>query len=168
MNTVKIALLFVFVATSQITAVNPHDDFFAAVKEGNKNRVKVLLAEGADVNWVDRHGRTVLHWAALLGNEKVAKHLLKRKANPNAQDNKGWTPLHWAAYECDIDMAELLVRYGAKSGKSDNEGNKPHYIANQSKCSLELQTFLLARRAEDGTVSAIGKVWNWMWGKGNE
>lgn len=62
-----------------------------------KDELKTLLASGFDVNSKDRHGRTALHLAAMLGQSELLSYLLSRGADVNARDGLGRTPLMLAA-----------------------------------------------------------------------
>lgn len=59
--------------------------------------VEILVQHGADVNAVDRHGVTALHYAAGEGRLEVVKALVRAGADPYAGD-----PLRGSA----IDVAE--------------------------------------------------------------
>jgi ankyrin repeat protein len=82
-----IFLLSVFAAAEPI-----HD----AAKEGDLAKVKILIAEGSDVNVRDENGLTPLHFAAYRGYKDVTELLVLNGANVNAADKTGTTPLQWA------------------------------------------------------------------------
>lgn len=52
---------------------------------------------GADLEVVDYHGWTALHYAAFMGHMNLVATLLELGANPSARDAKGRTPLHVTA-----------------------------------------------------------------------
>ncbi len=53
-----------------------------AVKKGNVDIIKVLIAHRVDVNLKDGSGNTALYYAALKGNKDAAKLLLENGARP--------------------------------------------------------------------------------------
>ena len=69
---------------------------FLAVKQGDKEMVELLLAQGADVNAPATGGYTPLHVAAQNGQEEIIVLLLKNKADINAVTNDGQSPLELA------------------------------------------------------------------------
>ena len=67
-----------------------------AAERGHAEVVKVLLANGAEVNIRNDHGyETPLHKAASSGRAEVVKELLAAGGDVNARDDEGKTPLHW-------------------------------------------------------------------------
>lgn len=76
---------------------------------GHKDVVRLLLANGADVNAKDEDGLTPLHLASFGGSKDVAELLLTNKADVDARDKLGQTPLHWAALFAQRDVAQLLL-----------------------------------------------------------
>jgi len=67
-----------------------------AVKMGNQEIVKLLLAGGAMIDLRDAKGRTPLMVAVRNGNLSMTQLLLHARANPNAYDNEVKTPLEMA------------------------------------------------------------------------
>ncbi|XP_069752421.1 uncharacterized protein [Narcine bancroftii] len=73
-----------------------------------------ILEHGADVNFSDKEGHTVLHEVARNWNVDVAQFLLERGADVNRQDIFGRTPLHVAAATNNVEMIVFLIQNGAK------------------------------------------------------
>lgn len=55
----------------------------AAASHNHEKIVKILIAEGADVNAQDDDGGTSLHWAATNGHTETTKALIDSGANVN-------------------------------------------------------------------------------------
>jgi ankyrin repeat protein len=123
----------------------------AAIRGGNEEAAKKLIAQKADVNVTDPDGRTPLHDTVYsknpatystnvsrsqlfrtdqkIGNIEIAKVLLDHHANINARDRQGMTALHMAANENQIEIAKLLVSRGADKKIEANTGFKAGDIA---------------------------------------
>lgn len=71
--------------------------------------IKVLIANGADINAKDDTGNTPLHYAANSGHAKGAALLIKAGADIEAKNNKGWTPLQRACIDGHLEIIEVLI-----------------------------------------------------------
>ncbi|XP_072007308.1 uncharacterized protein [Engystomops pustulosus] len=89
-----------------------------------------LLAQGSNVNEVDRHGQTVMHEVCKSWHTEVALFLIKRKADVNKADLYGVTPLHVAAAMDYPGMINFLLKHGANINAATNGKQTPlHYAA---------------------------------------
>src|SRR3954466_2948022 len=69
-----------------------------AAMEGNRDAVKVLLKQAADVNAAQGDGMTALHWAAMKNDAELVQTLLYAGANVRATTRiGGYTALLLAA-----------------------------------------------------------------------
>src|SRR5438105_1961614 len=68
-----------------------------AVKAGNREAVRVLIKNRADVNAAGPDGTTALAWAAEADDLQTAERLLRAGANPKIANRYGVTPLSLAA-----------------------------------------------------------------------
>lgn len=87
-----------------------------AARKCYENEVLLLLVAGADVNAVDKHGRTPLHLVAGLKREDawmIRDMLALKKANLDARTDNGDTPLMVATKANDQRTIEFLVWMGA-------------------------------------------------------
>jgi len=108
-----------------------------AASDGRRTTdVEKLLANGAEVNSMDKEGRTPLHHVAFLGHIETAKVLIDHGANVNAMDDEGETPLHLAAEGGWPEIIKLLLDADADVNAKSKEGNTPLDCVNQR---LELQ-----------------------------
>lgn len=71
--------------------------------------IEGLLEEGADVNFTDRYGQTVMHEVARIWHVDVARFILENGGDLNKRDKYGRTPLHVAAAVDYPEMVEFLV-----------------------------------------------------------
>jgi ankyrin repeat protein len=83
------------------------------VKLGNTRKAAKLVNEGADINFKDEEGLSLLHRAVLSQNEDMIRWLLAAGADVEATI-KGQTPLFYAvSLNFSLSIIELLMSYGA-------------------------------------------------------
>ena len=97
---------------------------FAASKN-SIDAVKLLLANGANVNAKTIGDFTPLHFAAFYDAVDSAKLLIANGANVNAKDDDGNTPLHMTAFGNAANAAKLLIANGANVNAKDDAGFTP-------------------------------------------
>ncbi len=73
------------------------EDSDPAMAERALRDARVLIAAGADVNVVDGHGRSALHYAVEAGASEMVSLLLLAGGDGDVADAAGDTPLHLAA-----------------------------------------------------------------------
>ncbi len=84
-----------------------------AVRAGNGETVRKLLASGANARAANRYGVTPLQLAAVNGDAAIAKQLLASGADPNAVLPEGETVLMTAARTGVPDVLRILIEAGA-------------------------------------------------------
>ncbi|NXQ71184.1 NOTC2 protein, partial [Quiscalus mexicanus] len=92
--------------------------------------VAELINCQADVNAVDDHGKSALHWAAAVNNVEATLVLLKNGANRDMQDNKEETPLFLAAREGSFEAAKILLDHFANRDITDHMDRLPRGAIN--------------------------------------
>ncbi len=115
------------------------------------DRLKLLITAGADVNYTNQSGLTVLHWVAGSDNTESMKFLLTVPGiDINRQDMEGKTPLYWAASNGRHENVKLLLAApGIDVKKADKEGKTPLAIAEEQK---HHQCIDLLRKAADDSL----------------
>ena len=98
-----------------------------AVRNDDVEATALLLDYGADANWADSDGLTLLH---MVDSVDVAELLLDHGADVNVGDNIAhWTPLHAAVTARNPDLIALLLERGADIEVQDSNGATPLKIA---------------------------------------
>ena len=69
---------------------------YNAAASGNVEAVKALVCLGAEVNYSDKDGRTLMLVAAENGHIEVVRALVELGADINRTDKKGCSPLRFA------------------------------------------------------------------------
>ena len=115
------------VATSLSTVVLATADvpLIDAVRDGDVERVRALLAQRVDPNIPDIDGTTALHWAAHRDDVVAAELLLRAGARAEAGSRYGATALLVAATNGSAAMVEMLLEAGADVNVGLPEGETP-------------------------------------------
>ncbi|KAF5695164.1 transcription activator acu-15 [Fusarium denticulatum] len=80
-----------------------------AAEHGFETCVDLLLNAGAEVDFVDKSGRTPLSWAAGHGHANIVSLLLQKGANPDMRDNDlERTPFLWSIKNEQIAAIKIL------------------------------------------------------------
>ena len=112
-----------------------------------EDKLKKLIAEGANINSVDGGGKTILYKLSYtLGRESNSwlVHLLLNnipEMDINAKNNDGQTALHGAVSAQDLASIAILLGNGANINAQDNDGQTPIYRAFTSVGPKESEIF---------------------------
>jgi len=94
-----------------------------AAQNADRNAVRSLLAQKAEVNAAQGDGTTALHWAAFNDDLEMAKMLVGAGASVKAATRVGSiTPLFMACKNGSAAMIELLLKAGADANATDEHG----------------------------------------------
>ena len=131
--------------------VNERTPFSAATWKGQTEIVKLLIAEGADVNTKDERRETPLHWAVEYGHTEIAELLMAKDADVNAKDMHSKTPLHWAARKGSTQFIELLIAKGANVNAKDSIEQKffQATLPSKERTPLDLATLHKQQQVAD-------------------
>lgn len=97
-------------------------EYLAAAKQGQNDVIAAMLNQGANVNFANAQGETVLHIAAASGNYALADLVLARGASVNALTSGGWTALHSAARFGHLEIVDLLLQAGVETSAINSDG----------------------------------------------
>ena len=143
------------------------DKLFGAIKTGDVESVRQMLAAGADVDSRDGEGATPLMTASHSGNLPMVRLLIEAGAEINASDERGWTALMKAAYNAEhdrgfADIAQLLINAGADIEAPIGYGVRPLMLAAGYGETAVVETLLRAgadvMARNDGGLTALMMV----------
>ena len=128
-----------------------------AIRAGDLDEVKALLASGADPNAKDGEGWTALMLVTVKGHLDVARELLTAGADLHAENRKGWTALRFAVSMDDAEALRLLLGAGADVNGLDAEGDTALMQAAREK-SVESLKLLLSHGADVNVRNRSGET----------
>jgi len=114
--------------------------------------LKVLIANGANVDAVDKHrGWSALFWAVAQFNTEAVKLLVDGDADVNLRDQNGYSPLHFAQTP---QIVRLLLDAGADVNARANDGNTPLHMAPP----VDAQRLLISHGADVNAKNDAGET----------
>ncbi|ARF02724.1 SWPV1-133 [Shearwaterpox virus] len=92
--------------------------------------IDILIKNGADINFIDKYGRTCLHYASVSSHVKIVELVLNYCNKLSVTDNKGNSPLHYASsnFSCK-DIVYYLINKGINPNIRNLLGKTPLFYA---------------------------------------
>ncbi|KAF6821781.1 ankyrin-1 [Colletotrichum musicola] len=133
----------------------------------NEEGMRTLLRHGADIEIVDREGRTALHIAERESDPRLSTVLLEASAKVTVADASRRTPLHYAVASFNNDSSDDVDSFNNDNGSAvkvrelldkgavvnckDDKGDTPlHCAAASRQCSrLLMETLIHSYREKD-------------------
>lgn len=129
-----------------------------AASRGQTGLLRLLVAQGANINAVDQPGNTPLHRAVENGDLEAAGLLLDQGADVNAKDFSNNTSLHLALTSRNaLETVTFLLARGALPNLKNTFGNTPLHLVVGLNLSPEIAKALVAQGAD---VNARNKQGN--------
>jgi ankyrin repeat protein len=101
-----------------------------AAARGDRETVRSLLKQAADVNAAQGDGMTALHWAAINGDVELAQMLIVAGANIKATTRLGsYTPLYLASQQGHGAIVQALIKAGGDVKAGTPNGTTPLMVA---------------------------------------
>ncbi len=93
-------------------------ELYEAVNKGNFEKMKELIEQGADIDYLDS---SALRTASRKGYLEIVKYLVEKGANIHAQEDH---PVRWASKNGHLAIVKYLVEKGANINSKDSEALK--------------------------------------------
>mgnify|MGYP003976240205 FL=1 len=115
------------VPAQNVKPANPKADraLLDAAENGNIEAARQAIADGADVDTLDKRGRAPIQNALHSNNIEAVKLLIDNGANLNTKAPNSWTPLYEAVLMGRMETVKLLIENGANVNAKDQMGGTP-------------------------------------------
>jgi ankyrin repeat protein len=133
-----------------------------ATMRGDKDAVRSLLAQKADVNAPQADGATAIQWAAYRNDTELADVLLAAGANVKSANREGVTPLWLAAENGSAAMIEKLLKAGADPNEKQPRGETPLMMAARNG-NVDALRVLLDHQADVNAKETLRGTTALMW-----
>lgn len=114
-----------------------------AVALQNQSLITMLLAEGANPNYINDEGFSPLHLASTNGDNTSLYYLLLSGGNPNLKDGHGITSFMYCAIACNLSTIKMMVSMGANLNEINEISKKSiidYAVMNKNKDVLDYLT----------------------------
>ena len=145
-----LALTIFLLATAPLPLID-------AAKNVDREAVRSLLKQGANVNATQADGTTALHWASYRDDLESADLLIRSGANVNARNDLGATPLWAACQNGSESMVARLLTAGANPNAALLLGETPVMVAARSGSPAVVE-LLAAKGANVNARAARGQT----------
>jgi ankyrin repeat protein len=119
-----------------------HTPLMQAALDGNTERVRELIRQGADIDQRDDNDRTALMFAVINRHFETMTVLLENGADVNAKSNNEGTALMGAALSGDLRMVQALLDKGADVHAKLRETNESAVTFAESHGHAEIARLL--------------------------
>jgi len=154
-SALEIVAVFAFFVASAAAAQRP--PLVDAARNVDKEQVRALVQQGANVNAADADGTTALHWASYRDDLDIADLLIRAGAKANVANDLGATPLWTASQNGSATMVRRLLDAGANPDAPLLSGETPLMIAARSGSPACVEQ-LLAKGAQVNAHATRGQT----------
>jgi ankyrin repeat protein len=153
----------VLLSAASVLGAPPANSLADAAMNGNKQAVRALLQQKANVNATQIDGTTALHWAARADDLETADLLIKAGANVSAANHDGATPLLLATINGSSAMIEKLVKAGADPNVPVTKDGDTALMMAARTGNTDAVKMLLSHGAKINTAENWGGTTALMW-----
>ena len=107
------------------SSIDITETFFAACRKNNLQQLKNCLHSNVNVNAIDNHGYSGIHYVVQKGNYELLDALLEYPSiDVNSTSAKGYTALMWACRFERERMVDLLISHGGVDLNARDRGGQ--------------------------------------------
>jgi ankyrin repeat protein len=129
-----------------------------AIQRGDRDAIRALLKDPAEVKSVEPDGTTPLHWAARSDDVETARLLLKAGADAKAANRYGVTPLSLAAVNGSVSMIDALLAAGADANSVITRGQTVLMTAARTGNPAAVKALLDRGASVNARETALGET----------
>ncbi len=122
---VWLAAMVLMAGVARLAAAGADVSLIKAAERGDRDAVRELPGQKADMNSPEADGTTALAWAAYRNDLETAELLIAAGADMDAANDYGVTPLTLACANGSDQMVSILLTAGADSDKAQWTGETP-------------------------------------------
>ena len=153
-----VALAFAsFVTFASLPRAAERPALIEAARNGDRERLRALIQQKADVNIADADGATALHWASYRDDLDSVDLLIRAGAHVNAANDLGATPLWTASLNAGAPIVQRLLDAGANPNLALLAGETPLMVAARSG-KADVVELLLQKDANPNVRAARGQT----------
>jgi len=104
-------------------AVNNDTSLIIACREGDINKVKLLLKYGAKPQTTNKRKETPLDASSYLGYRDIIQLLIEKGTDVSSQNELGQTALMLSVYSGDVETVKMLIEAGSPLEAKDRGGS---------------------------------------------
>lgn len=143
------------------TSSEPSSPINIAIKCNFSYLIPLLADHGADLNGIDKNGKTPLASAALNNDSTAVELLIKSGANLDLPSENGNTPIAFACLGGSLESFILLYEAGATLDTKNDFGSSPEDILSipivTPNSNSAIKAFLELKRMDENTNPASNK-----------
>jgi len=140
------------------TAVSAAGSVIDAIKNGDREAVRVLLKQRANVNTAEADGTTALHWAVRVRDLETVRLLIRAGANVKSANRYGITPLSLAATNGDAAAIDVLIKAGADPNAALPDGETILMTAARTGDPASVKMLLTHGATVDARDNTLGQT----------
>ncbi len=133
-----------------------------AAQSGNKEAVRALIQQKADLSAPQPDGATAIQWAVYRNDVELADLLIAGGADVKAPNRDGATPLFLASLTGNASLIEKLLKAGADANEKELDGATPLMFAARNGNVAAIQV-LLDHKADVNAKEAMRGTNALMW-----
>ena len=129
------------------------------IVESRIDMMKLLIDNGADINYADENEFTPLNTAIEIGDMELTKFLITNGANVNSLMQDGVSLIVYAISQNNMDLLQILIENGANVNNTDGDSWGGTPLMTASRLGLDnVVRILLSRNADINAVDMNGNT----------